>query len=64
MSGGRRSGNRAHSSRFSACTARNPAGIDTFKDMVGESLEVAFESGDSVVYRVLPEPAREDGGSA
>jgi YYY domain-containing protein len=32
-------------------------GIAAFEEMVGTSLEVAFQSGDTVVYRVLPAPA-------
>ena len=32
----------------------DPAGLETFELMVGTSLEIAFQSGDTVVYRVLP----------
>jgi YYY domain-containing protein len=31
-----------------------PAGLATFEQMVGTTLEIAFQSGDTVIYRVLP----------
>ncbi len=35
----------------------DPAGLATFDAMVGTTLEVAFQSGDTIVYRVLPPSA-------
>ncbi len=31
----------------------NTAGVETFQSMVGTSLEIAFQAGDTVVYRVI-----------
>ncbi|MFM9106444.1 MAG: DUF2298 domain-containing protein [Chloroflexota bacterium] len=54
---------RAYPDPGNECAARNPAGIETFGRMTGDSLEIAFTSGDSVVYRVLPEPAAAGDGA-
>ncbi len=35
----------------------DPSGLDTFEAMVGTSLEVAFQHGETTVYRVLPATA-------
>jgi uncharacterized membrane protein len=44
------------------CEATNPGGIGAFEEMVGSDLEVAFTSGNSIVYRVIPmAPAASDG---
>lgn len=45
---------RAYPSANNECSATNPRGIETFGSMIGDGLEVAFRSGDSVVYRVTP----------
>jgi YYY domain-containing protein len=49
---------RAYPIASNECEATNPTGgIEAFERMVGDSLEIAFERGDSRVYRVLPEAA-------